>query len=82
MISEYAINGLKFNHFKTAKFTKQLGGFFPLISFRAASSIRNLKNHTHDYNKLFEKYDLLLSPTLSHPAPLIGHLVPRKIPSM
>ncbi len=73
MISEYAINGLKFNHFKTAKFTKQLGGFFPLISFRAASSIRNLKNHTHDYNKLFEKYDLLLSPTLSHPAPLIGH---------
>lgn len=73
MISEYATNGLSFNHFKTAKFTKQLGGFFPLISLRAATSIRNLKNHTHDYNQLFEKYDLLLSPTLSHPAPPIGH---------
>lgn len=73
MVSEYATNGLSFNHFKTAKFTKQLGGFFPLISLRTATSIRNLKNHTNDYNKLFEKYDVLVSPTLSHPAPLIGH---------
>lgn len=73
MLSEYATNGFSFNHFKTAKFTKQLGGFFPLLSVRAVSSIRNLKNHTNDYNKLFEKYDVLLSPTLSHPAPLIGH---------
>lgn len=73
MLSEYATKGFSFNHFKTAKFTKQLGGFFPLISVRAATSIRNLKNHTADYNKVFEKYDVLLSPTLSHPAPHIGH---------
>jgi amidase len=73
MLSEYATKGFSFNHFKTAKFTKQLGGFFPLISVRAATSIRNLKNHTADYNKVFEKYDVLLSPTLSHPAPPIGH---------
>ena len=73
MLSEYATKGLSFNHFKTAKFTKQLGGFFPLLSVRAATSIRNLKNHTDDYNKLFGKYDVLMSPTLSHPAPPIGH---------
>lgn len=73
MLSEYASKGFSFNHFKTAKFTKQLGGFFPLLSIRAATSIKNLKNHTNDYNKLFEKYDVLVSPTLSHPAPPIGH---------
>lgn len=73
MLNEYVTVGLSFNHFKTAKFTKQLGGFFPLLSVRAATSIRNLKNHTNDYNQLFEKYDVLLSPTLSHPAPPIGH---------
>lgn len=73
MLNEYVTVGFSFNHFKTAKFTKQLGGFFPLLSVRAATSIRNLKNHTNDYNQLFEKYDVLLSPTLSHPAPPIGH---------
>ena len=73
IISEYATNGFSFNHFNTAKFTKQLGGFFPLLSVRAVTSIRNLKNHTNDYNLLFDKYDILLSPTLSHPAPPIGH---------
>lgn len=73
MLAEYATKGLSFNHFKTAKFTKQLGGFFPLLSVRAATSIRNLKNHTNDYNHVFDKYDVLVSPTLSHPAPPIGH---------
>lgn len=73
MLSEYATSGLSFSHFKTAKFTRQLGGFFPFLSLRAPLSIRNLKNHTAFYNQLFEKYDLLLSPTLSHPAPPIGH---------
>jgi amidase len=73
VLQEYAVNGLSFSHFKTAKFTRQLGGFFPLLSWRAASSIRNLKQHTNDYNQLFSKYDILMSPTLSHPAPPIGH---------
>jgi amidase len=73
MLSEYATNGFSFNQVKTAKFTKQIGSVFPLLSFRAARSIRNLKNHAEDYNKLFEQYDILLSPTLSHPAPPIGH---------
>lgn len=73
MIMEYAKQGFAFNHFKTAKFTQQLGGFFPLLSFRAASSIRTLRQHKQFYNSLFDKYDVLLSPTLSHPAPPIGH---------
>jgi amidase len=76
MLSEYTVNGLSFNHFKTAKFTKQIGGFFPLLSVRAFSSIKNLKQHTAFYESLFDKYDILLSPTLSHPAPPIGHFGP------
>lgn len=73
MLTEYASHGWHFNHFKTAKFTKQLGGFFPLISLKAISSFKNLKEHRHLYAELLNKYDVLLSPTLSHPAPLIGH---------
>lgn len=73
MLNEYALNGLSFNHFRTAKFTRQLGGFFPLLSVQAFSSIRNLQKHSEFYNRLFEKYDVLLSPTLSHPAPPIGY---------
>ena len=73
MLTEYASHGWNFNHFKTAKFTQQLGGFFPLISLKAISSFKNLKEHRHLYSELLTKYDVLLSPTLSHPAPLIGH---------
>ena len=73
MIQEYAANGFSYKHSKTAKFTKQLGAFFPLLSVRALTSFRNLKNHANDYNKVFENYDVLLSPTLSHPAPPLGY---------
>ncbi|MDB5227115.1 MAG: amidase [Bacteroidota bacterium] len=73
MAAEYAQHGIGFNHLKAAKFTKQLGSFFPLLLLRAGTSIRNLKNHANDYNKLFDTYDVLLSPTLSHPAPPIGY---------
>ncbi len=73
MISEYTSNGLDYRHSKTAKFTKQLGAAFPLLSVRAITSFRNLRNHVNDYNKSFEKYDILMSPTLSHPAPPLGH---------
>jgi amidase len=72
-ITEYMSNGLSFNHLKTAKFTKELGTIFPLLSLRAFSSIKHLKNHTHEYHTILNEYDLLLSPTLSHPAPKIGH---------
>lgn len=73
MASEYAANGLNFNHTRTAKFTKDLGRFFPLISFRMPGSIKRLKEHTNDYNDLFKSYDVLVSPVLSHPAPPIGY---------
>ncbi len=76
VLSEYATNGLSFSHLKTAKFTKELAGFFPLLSLKAFSSIRNLKAHTGFYNALFSNYDILMSPTLSHPAPPIGYFGP------
>jgi amidase len=73
MISEFSSNGFAYRHSKAAKFTKQIGAVFPLLSIQAIKSIRNLKAHTADYDKLFETYDILVSPVLSHPAPPIGH---------
>lgn len=73
LLTEYMANGISFNHFKATKFTKELSSMFPLLSINAFSSIKNLKNHTHEYHQILQEYDLLLSPTLSHPAPKIGH---------
>ncbi|HNF49183.1 MAG TPA: amidase [Chitinophagales bacterium] len=73
MITEYAANGLDYRHSKTAKFTKQLAAAFPFLSIASFSSIRNLQKHIQDYNTILEDFDVLLSPTLSHPAPPIGH---------
>jgi amidase len=75
MIAEYAALGFDYDHSKTAKFTKELGAVFPLLSIKAPGSFSNLRRHKRDYNNLFELfgYDILLSPTLSHTPPLIGY---------
>lgn len=73
MLLEYGAHGFAYNHFKAAKFTKELGAVFPLLSLASFNSIKNLKNHIHDYNAILNEYDVLLSPVLSHAAPPIGH---------
>jgi amidase len=76
MIQEYATLGLKYDYSKASSFTQHLSLAFPVLSFRAPAAFKRLKQFEKDYDMLFSKYDILLSPTLSHPAPPIGHFGP------
>lgn len=78
ILLELKANGLKFNPAKVTKFTRDLAVFYPLLSVPSIASINNLKKYTKKYNALFDKYDVLLSPTLSHPAPPLGHFGPNE----
>lgn len=73
MFTEYATFGFGFNHFKVTKFTGHLAKMYPFLSIPSIKGIKNLQKHENFYNNLFNKYDVLMSPTLSHPAPPIGH---------
>jgi amidase len=76
MIQEYATMGLKYDYSKASSFTKHLSLAFPVLSFRAPSAFKRLQQFEKDYDQIFSRYDILLSPTLSHPAPPIGHFGP------
>jgi amidase len=76
MIQEYATMGLKYDYSKASSFTQHLSLAFPVLSFRAPAAFKRLKQFEKDYDLLFSRYDILLSPTLSHPAPPIGHFGP------
>jgi amidase len=76
MIQEYATMGLKYDFTKASSFTKHLTVAFPVLSFRAPAAFKRLQQFEKDYDQIFSRYDILLSPTLSHPAPPIGHFGP------
>lgn len=73
---EIGYKGLKFNPLKTSKFTKEFASLFPFISLSAGASIKRLKEFEGFYNHLFNDYDILICPTLSHAAPKLGHFGP------
>lgn len=76
MISEYATLGLSYDFTKATTFTKHLAAAFPVLSIQAGTSFNRLKRFEGKYAALFDEFDVLLSPTLSHPAPLLGHFGP------
>jgi amidase len=76
MVQEYATMGLKYDYSKASRFTRHLSAAFPVLSFRAPSAFKRLKQFEQEYDALFNRFDILLSPTLSHPAPPIGHFGP------
>lgn len=76
--SELAAKGVRFNPFKASKFTKELASAFPFLSISAGASFRRLKEFENYYNSLFNDYDVLVSPTLSHAAPKLGHFGPHE----
>ncbi len=76
ILMEFQKYGLKFNPLKATKFTKDLAKAYPFLSIPSVFSIKRLKQYNELYSQLFNKYDVLLSPTLSHPAPPIGHFGP------
>jgi len=70
---EYSSLGFRFNHFKLTKFAKDLASLFPLLALRAPMAFKRLKESPYWYEDIFKKYDILMSPVLSHPAPKIGY---------
>ena len=44
--------------------------------YNAPSVLLRLKQFTKIYENVFKKYDILLSPTVAHPPPRVGHLGP------
>ncbi len=70
---EYSSLGFRFNHFKLTKFAKDLASLFPLLALRAPLAFKRLKESPYWYEDIFKKYDVLISPVLSHPAPKIGY---------
>jgi amidase len=61
---------------KLTKLTKGLAKHYKGNMFKTPFFVRRLKKTAHTYEAMMEeaKFDLLLSPTLSHRTPLIGHL--------
>lgn len=76
MVQEYANMGLKYDYTKASSFTKHLSLVFPVLSVQAPAAFSRLQKFARTYDDLFEQYDVLLSPTLSHPAPPLGHFGP------
>lgn len=68
--------GIGFNNSKLETFTVQMAKVYPKVMFSTAKSIRRLKKFTAYYDSLYEKYDVMLSPVLSHPVPEIGYFSP------
>lgn len=68
--------GIGFNNSKLEIFTSQMAKVYPKVMLSTSKSIRRLKKFTAYYDSLYEKYDVLLSPVLSHPVPEIGYFSP------
>ena len=58
------------------RFTHELSDHFLKSTLSLPVSLFELFRFGFTYNKPFEKYDLLLSPTLGHPPAELGHLGP------
>lgn len=71
-----ATYGIGFKKSKLEIFTIQMAKVYPKVMFSTAKSIRRLKKFTAYYDSLYEKYDVMLSPVLSHPVPEIGYFSP------
>jgi len=51
--------------------TIKLSGHFQKNFFKIPATIKRLISFTETYNNIFETFDILLNPTLSHPTPEI-----------
>ena len=65
-----------FNAEELENWTLGLSRFFRKRFIKTPFVIRRLKKFYQEYEDLFSNYDILLSPTLSHSPPKIGHIGP------
>jgi amidase len=61
---------------KTDNLTRGLAREFRRNAHRLPRAISRLRASQRTSRRFFEQYDAVLSPTLGHPAPLLGHLNP------
>jgi len=68
--------GLNFKKQHLEIFTTQMAKVYPKMVFSTPKTVKRLKKFSIYYQSLFEKYDVLLNPVLSHPVPKIGYFSP------
>ena len=61
---------------KTDNLTRGLAREFRRKAYRLPMAISRLRASQRTSRRFFEQYDVVLSPTLGHPTPLLGHLSP------
>ncbi len=67
--------GMEFQKNKIEKFSSDLATYRRRLGKLSPNAIKRLKTiFVKEYNALFDKYDVLLSPTLSMPVPKLGYL--------
>ncbi len=72
----FYIVGSGFEGSKMEGWATGLGRHFQQKLLNAPSILRRLKGFERIYNATFRDYDILLSPTLSHPTPKLGYIGP------
>lgn len=68
--------GFSYKASKLETFTSQMAKVYPKIMFNTPLIVKRLKAFSIFYEALFEEYDVLLNPVLSHPVPEIGYFSP------
>lgn len=68
------ITGSSIDKKKFEKFTLGLSRFYMKNILKTPFVIRRLRKFASQYEAFFHKYDILLSPTTSNPAPVLGYL--------
>ena len=68
--------GAGFDGKRTEALTKGLSSMFVQQSTRVPGSIRRLKRAAEGPEEIYERVDVVVSPTVAHPAPPIGYLGP------
>lgn len=70
------IFGKGFDGKQTEALTKGLSSMFVQQAARVPGSIRRLKRMATEPEAIYERFDVVVSPVVSHPAPPIGYLGP------
>ncbi|MCP4134760.1 MAG: amidase [bacterium] len=68
--------GRGFDRNNVENWTAGLNRFFKSNIFKIPGIIKRLRGFEKIYNDIFNSYDILLSPTLSHPPPELGYIGP------
>jgi len=66
----------KVNHKVLEPFTVGLSRKFKANVLKLPTSIRTMRKIGKQMNQLFEKYDVIMSPTMAHQTPKIGYFSP------